>query len=136
MRQLRGNSEASRGVITTEDLYDNSEDLYDNSEDLYDSFAIPLRLLGVHFWEKKISADYYLSVARPYPHSRGGPAPLMARGPTSNQTHPHYKLNLSRRENRMYTAKTYTIMRHTHSKRYTFSLRESLIHSKLYSAIC
>jgi len=39
MRQLRGNSEASRGVITTEDLYDNSEDLYDNSEDLYDSFA-------------------------------------------------------------------------------------------------
>ena len=79
MRQLRGNSEASRGVTATPRI--NTEDLDDISEDLGDSFAIPLRLLGVHFWGKKISADYYLSAARPYPHSRGGPAPLMAPGP-------------------------------------------------------
>lgn len=80
MRQLRGISEASRGVTATPRI--NTEALDDNSEDLGDSFAIPLRLLGVHFWAKKKSLDYFLSAARPYPHSRGGPAPLMARGPT------------------------------------------------------
>ena len=65
-----------------EDLDYTLEDLDDTLEDLDDTFAIPLRLLGVHFWAKKNSLDYFLSAARPYPHSRGGPAPLMARGPT------------------------------------------------------